>query len=146
MPAPSTAGLNYDDVTTEEWDAARRMRDAVNRFVDEARATRAQRTKPPFIAIDLADGRCPDGTLYDSRADAVAGQKGNKYRFFVCIGPDGMGTKAALVCLMYARRAFKAGYVFAEEEPVMPQRLEIASLYVPRTVRGLRGGRNFRRG
>jgi hypothetical protein len=146
MSTSSQPGLNYDEITTEEWDAARRMRDAVNRFAEEARTTRAQRTRPPFIAIDLADGRCPDGTLYDSRPEAVAGQKGNKYRFFVAVPPDGMGVKAALVCLMYARRAFKAGYVFAEEEPVMPQRLEVAQLYVPRTVRGMRGGKEYRRG
>lgn len=146
MPASRAAGLDYDAITPEEWDAARRMRDAVNHFAEEARATRAQRTRPPFIAIDLADGRCPDGTLYDSRPEAVAGQKGNKHRFFVAVPPDGMGVKAALVCLMYARRAFKAGYVFAEEEPVLPQRLEIAQLYVPRTVRGMRGGRRYRRG
>ena len=113
------------------------MRDAVNRFVDDVRKDRDGRTTPPFIAIDLADGRCPDNTLYDSRPDAVAGQKGNKYRFFVKIGPEHMGEREALVCLMYARRAFKAGHVFAEEEPITPQRLELMAPFIPRTLRGI---------
>lgn len=133
------AGIDFAEITAEEWDAARRMRDAVNLHVDVARATREARSEPPFIAIDLADGRCPDGTLYDSRPDAVAGQKGNKYRFYVKIGPTGMSEREAVVCLMYARRAFKAGYVFAEEEPIVPQLLELAQPFIPRTLRGIGG-------
>jgi hypothetical protein len=133
------AGLDLTQVTQEEADAARRMRDAVNLHVDAVRASREARTAPPFIAIDLADGRCPDGTLYDSRPDAVRGQKGNKYRFYVKIGPQAMSEREALVCLMYARRAFRAGYVFAEEEPVVPQLLELAQPFIPRTLRGIGG-------
>lgn len=143
---PGSPGIDFTQIRPEEYDSARRMRDAVNRFVDTVRADRAGRTKPPFIAIDLADGRCPDGTLYDSRVEAVAGQKGNKYRFFVKIGPEAMGEREALVCLIYARRAFKAGYVFAEEEPIMPQRLELAAPFIPRALRGLGGPGGMHRG
>lgn len=135
----SSPGIDFSQIRAEEWDAARRMRDAVNSFVDQVRADRHQRSKPPYIAIDLADGRCPDGTLYDSRPEAVKGQKGNKHRFYVRIGPGPISEREALVCLMYARRAFKAGYVFAEEEPIVPQRLELAAPYIPRTLRGLGG-------
>lgn len=132
-----TAGIDFSQVTGEEWDAARRMSEAVNLHVAADQAQREHRSTPAFIAIDLADGRCPDGTLYDSRFDAVVGQKGNKYRFYVKIGPASMSEREALVCLMYARRAFKAGYVFAEEDPVVPQRLELAQPFIPRALRGL---------
>jgi hypothetical protein len=132
------AGLDFSQVTPEEWDAARRMAEAVNLHVLACAADRDQRTVPPFIAIDLADGRCPDGTLYDSRADAVRHQKSD-YRFYVKIGPATMSDREALVCLMYARRAYATGHVFAEEEVVMPQRLELAAPFIPRTLRGLRG-------
>lgn len=131
-------GIDFTQVTQEEWDAARRMAEAVNLHVAAVRETREQRSVPPFIAIDLADGRCPDGTLYDSRRDAVRHQKSD-YRFYVKIGPAPMSEREALVCLMYARRAHAAGHVFAEEEPIMPQRLELAAPFIPRTLRGLKG-------
>lgn len=135
---PSSPGIDFTQVTQEEWDAARRMSEAVNLHVLADRETREQRSVPPFIAIDLEDGRCPDGTLYDSRADAARHQKSDN-RFYVKIGPATMSDREALVCLMYARRAYKAGHVFAEEEPIMPQRLELAAPFIPRTLRGIGG-------
>jgi hypothetical protein len=132
-----SAGIDFNEVTQEEWDAARRLRDAVNLHVAVARETREQRSTPPFVAIDLADGTS-DGVLYDSRRDAVRHQKSD-YRFYVKVGPKGMGEREALVVLMYARRAYKAGVVFAEEEPIMPHRLEVAAPFIPRTLRGLKG-------
>jgi hypothetical protein len=137
-------GLDHSTITQEEHDAARRMAEAVNLHVAAAKEMRAQEGKVGFVAIDLADGRCPDGTLYPSRLDAVKGQKGNKYRFYVKVGLKEMPEREALVCLMYARRAYAAGHVFAEEEPVVPQRLEVAAPFIPRTLRGLGG--SFRRG
>ncbi|MGW7281675.1 hypothetical protein ACWGIV_25930 [Streptomyces sp. NPDC054844] len=133
-----TAGIDFSQVTPEEWDSARRMSEAVTLHVLACRAQRDQRTVPPFIAIDLADGSCPDGVLYDSRRDAVRHQKSD-YRFFVKIGPAPMGEREALVCLMYARRAHAAGHIFAEEEPIVPQRLELAAPFIPRALRGLKG-------
>lgn len=133
-----SAGLDWDALTQEERDAGKRMADAVNMHVEVARATREQRTTAPFIAIDLADGRCPDGTLYDSRSDAVRHQSSD-YRFYVKIPPTSMSEREALVCLMYARRAYATGHVFAEEEVVMPQRLELAAPFIPRTLRGVGG-------
>ena len=138
MSGAATPGIDFSQVTAEEWDAARRMAEAVNLHVLAERAQRDQRSTPPFIAIDLEDGRCPDGTLYDSRADAVRHQR-SPARFYVKIGPATMTDREALVCLMYARRAYKAGHVFAEEEPIMPHRLELAAPFIPRTLRGLKG-------
>lgn len=66
------------------------------------------------------------------------------YRFYVKVAPRDMPEREALVCLMYARRAYKTGHVFAEEEVVMPQRLELAQPFIPRTLRGVGG--IYRRG
>lgn len=132
-------GLDWSAIRPDEWDAARRMAEAVNTFVLAENALRDQgqhRDQPPFIAIDLEDGRCPDNTLYDTRADATRHQS-STYRFYVKIGPQTMGDREALVVLMYARRAYKAGVVFTEEEPVLPQRLELLKPFTPRTLRGI---------
>lgn len=130
-------GLDMNAIRPEEWDAARRMAEAVNGFVLAENALRdigQERPSPPYIAIDLEDGRCADGTLYDSRADATRHQK-SAYRFYVKIGPATMSDREALVVLMYARMAYKrAGVVFTEEEPVLPQRLELLQPYMPRTM------------
>lgn len=134
-----SAGINFGEITQEEWDAARRMRDAVNLHVMADQADREHRTTPGFCAINLEDGRDPTGTLYNSRAEATRAQS-SPYRFYVKIGPAPMSEREALVCLMYARRAYKAGHVFTEEEPIVPQRLELAAPFIPRTLRGL----NFR--
>lgn len=134
------AGIDFTQVTREEWDAARRMADAVNLHVDAERAQRTEgRTTPGFVAVDLEDGRSPDGRLYESRAEATRHQSAPG-RFYVKVGPERMGEREALVVLMYARRAYRAGHVFTEEEPLVPQRLEIARPFIPRTLRGL----NFR--
>jgi hypothetical protein len=142
MSSPETPGLDMSQITQAEWDAARRMAEAHNLHVAAALATREHRTTAPFIAIDLEDGRS-DGVLYDSRADAVRHQKSDN-RFYVKVAPVPMPDREALVCLMYARRAYKTGHVFAEEEVVMPQRLELAQPFIPRTLRGVGG--IYRRG
>lgn len=139
MPQPETAGLDMSVITQEECSAAQRMSEAVNLHVMADREQREQRSTPGFIAIDLADGRCPDGVLYDSRSDATRHQS-SPYRFYVKIGPATMSPREALVVLMYARRAYEAGHVFSEEEPIVPQRLELAVPFIPRTLRGV----NFR--
>lgn len=133
----SKAGLDMAAIRPDEWDAARRMAEAVNGFVLAENALRDQgqyRDAPPYIAIDLEDGRCADNTLYDSRAEATRRQK-SAYRFYVKIGPATMSEREALVVLMYARMAYKkAGVVFTEEEPLVPQRLELMQPYMPRTM------------
>lgn len=135
MSGECAPGLALGEITQEEWDAARRMRDAVNLHVAAARASREDRVRPPYVAIDLADGTS-DGVLYDSRPDAVRHQKSD-YRFYVKVGAVEMAEREALVVLMYARRAYKAGYVFAEEEPLLGHRLELAAPFIPRTFRAL---------
>lgn len=131
-------GLDWTKIRPDEWDAARRMADAVNGFVHAEEALRDRgehRERPAYVAIDLADGSCPDNTLYDSRQEATRFQKSD-YRFYVKIGPATMSEREALVVLMYARSAYKKGVVFTEEEPLVPQRLELLKPYIPRTLAG----------
>jgi hypothetical protein len=74
--------------------------------------------------------------LYDSREEATRFQKSD-YRFYVKIGPATMGPREALVVLMYARMAYKRGVAFTEEEPLVPQRLELLKPFTPRTLAGV---------
>lgn len=131
----ASAGLDMGEVTEEEWSAAKRMKYAHDLHVMADRENRVHRTTAPFVAINLEDGSS-DGVLYDSRSDAVRHQKSDN-RFYVKLGLREMPLREALVCLMYARRAYRTGHVFAEEEVVMPQRLELAQPFIPRTLRGM---------
>lgn len=133
------AGITDSEITQEEWDAARRMAYAVNLHVQADRASREHRTTAAYCAISLEDGRDPTGTLYDSRSEATRAQS-SPNRFYVKIGPEVMSEREALIVLFYARRAYKAGHVFTEEEVVVPQRLELARPFIPRALRGV----NFR--
>jgi len=113
-----------DGVSMADWDAARRMMDAVNLHV---MATLEQnRDRPGYVAIRLEDGRSPDGVVYDSRKDAARHQPDPK-NFYVKIGKMSMSATEAYTVLRFARMALKSGVVFAEEEPVLPQLSE----YIP---------------
>lgn len=136
MPTREQAGIDHAAITGEEWDAAQRMAEAVNLHVVADRANREHRTTAAYIAIDLKDGRCPDGTLYDSRSEATRHQSSNE-RFYVKIGPETMQPREAVTLLLLARRAYRKGVVFSEEEQIMPQRLELAAPFMPRAVRGV---------
>lgn len=131
-----TAGINWTQVKPEEWDAARRMADAVNLHVQVLKAEiDGGRTTPGYVAIRLEDGRSPDGKLYDTRRDAARHHppypSGMTY---VKVGRDSMSVREALVVLNYHRQAFRRGVVFSEEEVILPNRLEVAQLFIPRTV------------
>jgi hypothetical protein len=124
--------------TPEEWDAAKRVADAVNLHVLAHKAQLGNgRDTPGYVAVRLADGRSPDGVLYDTRRDAARHwppyPEGMMY---VKIGRDDMSVKEGLIILMMHRQAFAKGVVFSEEEIVVPHRLELASPFIPRTLRG----------
>lgn len=107
--------------TAEENDAVRRLCDAVNVHIDAIGADAYGK----YVAISLADGSSPDGVLYETRRDAARHQA-DPWNFYVKVNPGGIQPKEAWVVLGYAREARKAGVVFAEEEPLVPQRLELA--------------------
>lgn len=131
--------FDIDECTPEEWDAARRMADAVNLHIAAHNAELGNgRDKPGYIAIRLEDGRSPDGVLYDSRRDAARHHPPYPdAHCYVKIGRTTMGVREAMVVLQIHRQAFRRGVVFSEEEVVIPQRLEVIKPFIPRTLRGI---------
>ncbi|WP_371591272.1 hypothetical protein [Streptomyces sp. NBC_00470] len=133
MPTREAAGIDPNEISGEEWDAAQRLADAVNLHVAAGCALR-EAGKVGFVAIDLADGSS-DGVLYESREDATRAQRSD-YRFYVKVGANTMASREAALLLLYSRRAHKAGVVFTHEQPLMPHRLELAEAFIPRALRG----------
>lgn len=125
------------EVTQEERDSATRMADAVNIHVHALLAEGGGRTKPAFVAIKLGDGRSPDGTLYDSRADATRHNKWDDNIGFIRVGREVMSEREALIMLQMLRMARKNGVIFTEEEVIVPQLTELMLPFIPRTLRGL---------
>jgi hypothetical protein len=124
------------EATDEELQAARYLMEAVNLHVLVQNAELGNgRDKPGYLAIRLSDGKSPDGILYDSRPEAVRHQD-DSWNFYVCVGRAAMQLKEAWVVLMYARQSKARGIVHAEEETILPQRLELVAGNIPRTFRG----------
>ena len=90
--------------------------------------------------MKLSDGSSPDGVLYDTRRDAARHQGGDPWCFYVKVCPGGIQQHEAWVLLGYARQAKKSGVVFAEEEPVVPQRLELGGSWLARQRLSVGGG------
>jgi hypothetical protein len=130
-------------ITQEETDAARRMAESVNLHVAAMAAEGTGRDEPPFVAINLADGRArANNTLYDNRRAACARHRFEPGTFYVRVGRERMPDSEALIVLQMARMAFKRGVVFSEEEVVVPQLPELMIPFIPRTLRGLLDGLN----
>jgi hypothetical protein len=133
MPIRSIA-----EATDEEWDACQRLADAVNIHVLAQNAELGNgRDRPGYVAVRLADGRS-DGVLYDTRADAVRHQAhaADPYFAYIKVGRQMMPPREAWVVLMYHRQAAASGHVLAEEEVILPHRLELVRDRIPRTVAG----------
>lgn len=102
-------------------DAARRLSDAVTLHItaigDDAHGK--------WVAARLTDGST-DGTLYDTRIDAIQHQTNPEYLCYVFIPPGGMGVHEAEVFLKFNRALFDAGMRMPhpEREYVIPQSLE----------------------
>ena len=128
------------EATDEEWDAARRMADAVNLHVAVQNAQMGNgRERPGYVAIRLSDGRSPDGKLYDTRKDAARHQA-DPWNFYVRVGRESMSPREAWIVLNHSRAAKRRGVVFSEEEVITPQRLELVRGVIPRTFRGATRG------
>jgi hypothetical protein len=126
------------EIAGELKDAASRMRDAVNLHV-VAGALGVRERHLCWVAIDLSDGRS-DGTLYESRADAVRHTRNrSKGWFYVKVGAESMGEREAIIVLQQARQAFKMGVVFAEEQVATPMLSELLLPYIPNTLHALGG-------
>lgn len=123
----------WDEATDEEKTAVQHLRDAVNIHV----LAQGAEAYGKFIAIRLSDGKSPDGALYDTRRDAVRHNREDPWCFYLKIAPGGIQETEAWVVLGYARQAKKSGVVFAEEEPVVPHRLELGGAWTARQVAAL---------
>lgn len=110
------------EIDMADWDAARRLGDAVNIHVMASLET--GRDRPGFVAIRLSDGRSPDGALYDTRADCTRHQP-NRDIFPCKVGKDTISAEEAWMILKFARQGFSNGVVFTDEAPVMPQLPEL---------------------
>lgn len=131
--------LRPELATQEEWDAAKRFSDAVNLHISAQGDAAIGR----WVAVKLSDGSS-DGNLYDSRPDAVRHQINDPWCFYAHVQPGGLGVKEAWIVLSYARQAKKAGVIFAEEEAIVPQRLELGGSWLARQRLALAPGGTFR--
>lgn len=125
--------------TQEEQDAVRRLCDAVNVHWEAI----GSEARGKYVAIRLSDGSSPDGSLYDSRADAARVQD-DPWCFYVKVNPGGIRPKEAWVVLGYARQAKKNGVVFQNEEPITPHRLELGGSWLTRQQMAMAPGGTFR--
>jgi hypothetical protein len=120
--------IEWDKVTPEEWDTARRVADAVNLHLEVDPEARG------FVACRMDDGRS-NHTLYDTRSDAVrhhmaSGQESNY--FYVKVGPDSLSPRAAWVLVVSFRRLRDAGYRPDHEDVQLPHRRELLRGLDPR--------------
>ena len=86
-------------------DAAKRMADAVNLHI----AALGFGAFKQWVAVALADGRS-NGTLYETRRDAVRHQMDPERCAFVKVPPSRMNTCGAEAYLEFCRRAQAAGF------------------------------------
>lgn len=106
-------------------DAAKRMADIINGLVTFTEIW-ALRTK--WLAIRLADGGY-DGTLYDSREDAIRHQLDERFCAYVAMESMLQGAKPldCAIYLEYHRQAYDAGMRL--HEPEAPQLIVATSSY-----------------
>ncbi len=95
-------------VSGPESDAARRMSDLVNLH------TVAGRTRG-YVAIRLSDGGS-DGTVYDTRADAIRHQLHEQQCLYLKLGPAGMTPAVAARLLAMHREIYDAGFRLADPD------------------------------
>lgn len=119
--------INFEAMTPEEWDVARRVADAVNLHIlanEDARG---------WVACSMQDGRS-DGNLYDTRRDAVRHQSDETNRFYLKVAPGGIQPKEAWVSVVYFRSLRDAGIRPDHEDVTLPQRAELLKGVAPRLL------------
>lgn len=129
----------WKNATPEEQTAVQHLCDAVNLHIH----AQGEEAYGKYVAIRLADGKSPDGALYDTRADAARVQP-DPWCFYVRIHPGGIQPNEAWVVLGYARQAKESGVVFQTEEPIVPHRLELGGSWTSRQLAALAPGGTFR--
>jgi len=106
-------------------DAAKRMSDVVNSLVS---FTPVWSLRTKWIAIRLIDGGY-DGTLYDSRDDAIRHQIDERFCAYVCMGTLLQGAKPldSAIFLEFHRQAYDEGMRL--HEPEAPQLIMPTAAY-----------------
>lgn len=96
------------NMSQENYSAAKRLSDAVNNI---AICYPPEQLYNAWIAVKLVDGSW-DGTLYESRRDAVRHQSDEKLCAYLAMreAPGGMDVRAAYAVLTYHRAAYDAGF------------------------------------
>lgn len=107
----------YSDLITatpEEMDSAKRLSGIINSLVVIHPIDTLIHS---WIAVSLADGSY-DGTLYDTRQDAVRHQAHEQQCAYLNLGPilGGMEVQAAFAILKFHRDAYDAGMTFIDPE------------------------------
>jgi hypothetical protein len=99
---------NYFTASSENIDAAKKLADTVNSY---AVAYPASQLAHMWLAIRLADGSY-DGTIYQTRRDAVRHQSDEKLCAYISLAnaPGGMTVRDAFEFLAYHRAAYDAGF------------------------------------
>lgn len=94
--------------------AAKRLSDIINNICISQPLDVVTRS---WIAVSLADGST-DGTLYDTRRDAVSFQYYEQQCAYLCLkeAPHGMATQEAYVFLKFHREAYDAGLRLTDPE------------------------------
>jgi hypothetical protein len=100
--------------TDEEMNAAKRLSGIINSLVVIYPIDQLIHS---WIAVSLADGST-DGTLYDTRQDAVRHQTHEQQCAYLNLGPvmGGMDINAAYAIIKFHRDAYEAGYTFIDPE------------------------------
>lgn len=92
-------------------DAARHTSDAVNLHFSALGADAIGK----WVAVRLSDGKS-DGTLYDSKRDAVRHQSDEKLCAYVCVSPAAMNVCRAESFLKVSRMTYDAGFRLADPD------------------------------
>jgi len=119
--------INFEAMTPEEWDVARRVADAVNIHIQANEDARG------WVACSMQDGRS-DGSLYDTRRDAVRHQRDESNCFYMKVAPGGITPKEAWVNVVAFRRLRDAGIRPDHEDVTLPQRGELLGGIAPRLL------------
>lgn len=113
-------------------DAGQRMADALNAHVVFSKGCFGR-----WMAIRLEDGSS-DGTLYDTREDAIRHQRFEHQAWYELVKPRSYSADECALTLMYARAAYDAGWRPADSPAfIAPVRIEDRAL----KIRQLRSAR-----
>lgn len=109
--ASHDAGCPANGTPIDHSDEAKACSDAVNLHVAAIGFDAVKK----WVAIRLSDGKS-DGTLYDTKRDAVAHQLDEFLCAYVCIPPSGMNACQAESYLQVHRKLYEAGFRLADRD------------------------------